>query len=174
MRQYVNDDAPAMLRLRSNPDVMRYLGRPKMQNLEDALKMIEGDNERFSANNAVVWCICLQEAPDQMIGNCGFWRMDKHNHRAEIGYLLDPAFWGKGYAFEACQTAVKYCFEVLNFHSIMANTDPLNDASGHLLERLGFVQEAYFREDYYFDGQFLDSRIYSLLNPGTRNDKIEQ
>jgi ribosomal-protein-alanine N-acetyltransferase len=33
-----------------------------------------------------------------------------------------------------------------------------------LLERAGFVREAYFKENYYFDGKFVDSAIYSLIN----------
>ena len=37
-----------------------------------------------------------------------------------------------------------------------------------LLEKHGFVQEAYFKEDYYFQGKFLDSVILSLIDPATR------
>jgi len=66
---------------------------------------------------------------------------------------------------EAMTAALDYCFKVLNFHSVEANTAPENVASGRILEKHGFIQEAYFRENFYFDGQFLDSRIYSKINP---------
>jgi len=45
----------------------------------------------------------------------------------------------------------------------MANTNPLNSASQSLLTKLGFIKEAHFRQDYYFDGQYLDSAIYGLI-----------
>ena len=48
-------------------------------------------------------------------------------------------------------------------HSIEANVNPGNISSVKLLERAGFKREAYFRENYLFDGKFYDSLIYSLL-----------
>jgi ribosomal-protein-alanine N-acetyltransferase len=91
--------------------------------------------------------------------------MDKAHHRTEIGYALNADYWRRGIMDEAMSAAIDYCFRVLDFHSIEANTAPENEASGRILEKHGFVQEAYFRENFYSDGQFLDSRIYSKLNP---------
>jgi ribosomal-protein-alanine N-acetyltransferase len=52
----------------------------------------------------------------------------------------------------------------MNLHSIEANINPENIASRKLLEKTGFVREAYFKENYFFNGKFIDSEIYSLLN----------
>ncbi|MFM7401569.1 MAG: GNAT family N-acetyltransferase, partial [Bacteroidota bacterium] len=49
-------------------------------------------------------------------------------------------------------------------HSVEANVNPGNKRSILLLERCGFVREAYFRENYYFEGKFLDTAVYSLLS----------
>ena len=105
-----------------------------------------------------------------MIGTCGLHLLDVHNQHAEIGYDLAKTYWRQGIMDEAMTAALEYCFKVLNFHSIEANTDPENEASGRILEKHGFVQEAYFRENLYFEGRFLDSRIYSKLNPWHTKD----
>jgi ribosomal-protein-alanine N-acetyltransferase len=58
---------------------------------------------------------------------------------------------------------VRFGFKEMNLHSIEANVNPLNERSQKVLERVGFKREAYFRENYLFDGKFLDSVIFSLL-----------
>ena len=56
-------------------------------------------------------------------------------------------------------------FQQLHLHSIEAIVNPDNVASIGILEKNGFVREAYYKEDYYFEGKFLDSAVYSLLEP---------
>ncbi len=51
----------------------------------------------------------------------------------------------------------------MNLHSIEANVNPGNTASIKLLEKNNFTREAYFKENYFYDGKFLDTAIYSLL-----------
>ena len=104
-----------------------------------------------------------------LIGTIGFWRIESENHRAEIGYLLDPAFHGKGMMHEAMKVVLDYGFGTLKLHSVEANIDKDNEASMKLVERCGFVKEAHFKENYYFEGQFLDSVIYSLITPLRNN-----
>ncbi|MFN0035789.1 MAG: GNAT family N-acetyltransferase, partial [Saprospiraceae bacterium] len=130
----------------------------------EAVQWIETYQETFAQNEAVNWAICLRDQPT-LVGTIGFWKMDKVNHRCEIGYTLQYDYWRQGIMGEAMAAALEYCFKTLDFHSIEANTDPENEASGRILEKHGFVQEAYFRENFFFEGRFLDSRIYSKINP---------
>lgn len=165
LREILPSDALAIFKMRSDERVMRYIGRPPQKDISEAEQLIETYIQSYQQNEAINWAICMQEAPDQLIGTVGFWKMDKANHRTEIGYTLQYDYWRKGIMFEAIGAAVEYCFKVLNFHSIEANTDPENEGSGGVLEKHGFMQEAYFRENFYFEGKFLDSRIYSKINP---------
>ncbi len=165
LREVTPDDAPAIFKIRSDPRVMQYIGKRPQQDISEAQQQIENYLQTYQQNEAVNWAICLHEQPEWLIGTLGFWRMDKVNHRVEIGYTLNADYWRQGIMDEAMTAAIEYCFKVLDFHSIEANTDPLNDASGRILEKHGFVQEAYFRENFYFEGTFLDSRIYSKINP---------
>jgi ribosomal-protein-alanine N-acetyltransferase len=95
-----------------------------------------------------------------MLGFIGFFSFEKENHRAEIGYMLFPENFRKGIMLEALEAVVQFGFNSLNLHSIAANINPLNTASAKLLEKADFKKEAYFRENYYFNGKFLDSIIY--------------
>jgi ribosomal-protein-alanine N-acetyltransferase len=164
LREITPDDAAAFFQMRSDERVMRYLGRPMQKDVSEAVQVIDNIRASFAQNEAVTWGISLRDKPT-LIGTISFWKMDKANHRTEIGYMLHPDYWGQGIMGEAMTAALEYCFKVLNFHSIEANTDPENTASGRILEKQGFVQEAYFRENMYFEGRFLDSRIYSKINP---------
>lgn len=156
------DDADALFRLRSDPRVMQYFGRALMQSTEEALQFIEQTRTMFDNNEGVQWAIS-PSGEAQMIGTITIWKIDKTNHRGEIGYMLDPQFQGKGLMTEALKAIVHYAFETLHLHSLEANVNPDNMDSIKLLERNGFVREAYFRENFYFDGKFEDSAIYSLL-----------
>ena len=165
LREITPADAPAIFKLRSDERVMRYIGKPPQKDISEAHQMVETYQQAYKQNEAVNWAICLNERPEWLIGVLGFWKMDKINHRTEIGYTLQADYWRQGIMDEAMTAAIEYCFKTLDFHSIEANTDPENEASGRILEKHGFVQEAYFRENFYFEGDFLDSRIYSKINP---------
>jgi RimJ/RimL family protein N-acetyltransferase len=60
---------------------------------------------------------------------------------AEIGWALDPAYQGHGYATEAARELVRICFEDLGVRRITASAFADNDASLGVMERLGMRQE---------------------------------
>jgi len=65
--------------------------------------------------------------------------------------------------YETINRMVRFGFDEMNLHSIEANVNPANKKSKRVLEKIGFKKEAHFRENYLFNGEFLDSIIYSLL-----------
>ncbi|MBS1631322.1 MAG: GNAT family N-acetyltransferase [Bacteroidetes bacterium] len=164
MRQIEDSDAQDLFLLRSDPAIMRYIDRPLAESTQDTLDMIHKMQDSLIANNGISWVITLKPHA-KFIGSIGFWRIDKENHRAEIGYMLAAGFHNKGIMSESMITVLKFGFEKLNFHTIEANVNPANEASIRLLEKNHFRREAYFKENYFFNGRFLDSAIYSLINP---------
>lgn len=164
LREMTAGDAQALFDMRSDERTMRYIGRPLQKDVSEAVELIEKIRSSFAANESVAWGISFRGQP-KLLGNISFWKMDKANHRTEIGYMLHPDYWGQGIMDEAMTAALEYCFRVMDFHSVEANTAPENAASARLLEKHGFVQEAYFRENLFNEGRFLDSRIYSKINP---------
>lgn len=162
LRQYTDSDAEALFSFRSNPQAMHFVPRPLQQSTEDALKMIAQINGNIATNEAIGWAVEFRENR-RVIGSVSFHRIEKENHRGELGYMIHPDYWGKGLVTEAAAAAVHFGFTGLHFHSIEAIIDPENVASAKVLGKLGFVKEAYFRENFVHKGRFTDTAIYSLL-----------
>lgn len=163
LRRIVEADWENVLAFRSDPEVMRYIPRPLAKDKEDVLAFLKMIDENIASNEQINWGISTKASPERLLGMIGFFRPQKENARAEIGYMLGPEHQGKGYMTEAMAAAEKYGFEIMQLHSIEAVIDPANGASERVLQRCGYVKEAHFRENYYYNDEWLDSVIYSKL-----------
>lgn len=162
LREINTNDAQEIFTLRSSKTIMQYIDRPMAATKADALKYIGIIADALKNNEGITWGISL--ADDLMlIGTIGFWQIQKENYRAEIGYMLNDAFQRRGIMQEAISVVLDYGFNIMKLHSVEANVNPANEASIKLLEKNNFIREAYFKENYYYDGKFLDSYVYSLL-----------
>ena len=164
LKEMTVDDAQVLFEMRSHPELMKYIDRPKPNSIADIYELIEKMRQMKIKGEGISWGIYRKENPDLNIGNIGLFRIIAEHYRAEIGYMLQTNEHQKGIMLEAIQEVIKYGFEKMKLHSIEANINPENTASRKLLEKAGFVREAYFRENYFFNGRFLDSEIYSLIN----------
>jgi ribosomal-protein-alanine N-acetyltransferase len=82
-----------------------------------------------------------------------------------LGYSVDREHEGKGLASEAGRAVVDFAFETLGLHRVMANYQPINERSGRLLRRLGFVPEGYARDYLFINGAWRDHLLTALVNP---------
>jgi ribosomal-protein-alanine N-acetyltransferase len=82
-----------------------------------------------------------------------------------LGYSIDEREQGKGFMTEALQSAIGYAFDELRLHRIEANYMPHNDASGRVLEKLGFLKEGFAKDYLLIDGKWADHVRTSLMNP---------
>ena len=164
LKQINVDDASEIFALRSDKQAMQFLDRPMARVIGDALLLIQKIEKDLLNNEGITWGIALKDRSG-LIGTIGYWRIMKEHYRAEIGYMIKPSFQGKGLMQEAINVSLDYAFKIMKLHSIEANVNPNNLPSIKLLEKNHFVREAYFKENYYFDGRFLDSAIYSLVVP---------
>ena len=84
---------------------------------------------------------------------------------AELGWVLDPALTGHGYATEAVRELLRHCFEDLGLHRVTANCFLENDASWRLMERIGMRRELHtLRESLHRSGRWLDGLGYAILD----------
>jgi ribosomal-protein-alanine N-acetyltransferase len=163
LREITSADIKEVFQLRSDINVMQFIDRPLAQSMNDAVQLIQKIKDGHEKNENITWAITLQNQPE-LIGTIGFWRIDKENYRAEIGYLLHPGQQGKGLMQEAVEMVLKYGFQTMKLHSVEANVNPANNSSIKLLKKNKFVKEAHYKENYFYDGKFLDSAVYSLLS----------
>ena len=162
LRNFNKNDANDLFKLRSDKKVMQFIDRPIATTVKDASEHINKILEFLKNNYGITWAISIKNNK-KLIGTIGLWRIIHEHYRAEIGYMLHADFHAKGIMHEAMKPVLDYGFNIMNLHSVEANVNPDNHASIKLLEKNGFVREAWFKENYYYNGKFLDTMIYSLL-----------
>lgn len=162
LREIRATDVDALFHLRTDRQVMDYIPRPRATCIEDVHALIEQVLTAQIVGDGISWAITLPH-DEILIGTIGFYRLKQEHHRGEVGYALQSDHWRNGYMSEALRAVLHCGFEHYGFHSIEAVTDPRNLPSNALLERCGFVREGLFRQDHFWNGEFLDSAVYSLL-----------
>ncbi len=165
LRRITLEDAEEIFFLRSDEVVMRYIDKDREKTVEEAILHIKRINQNIDENEAILWGMELTNNPGKLIGSICLWKIQPEHFRAEIGYVLHPAHWGKGLMKEAIHAVTAYGFNKIGLHSIEAQINPANAASAGVLESTGFAREAYFRENFFYREKFLDTAVYSLLKP---------
>ena len=170
LRPVTMDDVPVIFQLMGDPEVTKYLGRHPLATIEDAEKTTQKYITQFKEQMGMVWMICNRD-DDTVIGNYLVFNLIKAHFRAEIGYALIPEAWGKGIMSEVLPVAIDFAFKSMQLHSLYAQIDPANVGSRRLLEKYSFVQEAYYREDFFHpvEQKFTDTAILSLLKSTWQN-----
>jgi len=161
-RKYCLDDAPDVFEMRSDDKVMNFMDSEYQKSKSDAEDFITNNLESYKNKEGIFWAI-IKKGGAKFIGDFVLRNISIENRRAEVGYMLKPEFWRKGYMQETMNELIKFGFYELNLHSIEAEINPENKSSRTALLKLGFNKEAYFHENRFFKGQYLDSEIYSLL-----------
>ena len=163
LRRVNENDANEIFALRSNPETMKYIPRPLVKSIDDALEHITMIDAKIESNEGINWAITYKDNP-KLIGIIGHYRIKPEHFRAEVGYMLLPEYNGKGIISEAIKEVVNYGFNAMKLHSIEAIIDPENFGSERVLQKCGFVKEAHLKENEFYEGRFLDTVIYSILN----------
>jgi RimJ/RimL family protein N-acetyltransferase len=88
---------------------------------------------------------------------------DIRNRNGEISYIINPQYWGNGYATEVARQLLQFGFTKLGLHRIYATCDPRNLASSKVLEKVGMRYEGRMRETLLIRDGWRDSMIYSIL-----------
>jgi RimJ/RimL family protein N-acetyltransferase len=171
LRRLASGDADAYLEIFSEPAVMRFWSREPIATLEEAHTLLARDLEWVAAGDALCWAIALPDT-GQLIGKISLYLFDRQSRRAEIGYVLGRAHWGRGLMTEALAAVLGYAFDELKLHRIEADVDPDHAASLALLAKFGFRREGVFRDRWFVHGEWHDSVMLGLLaadcvrNPG--------
>ncbi|HZI60322.1 MAG TPA: GNAT family protein [Pyrinomonadaceae bacterium] len=162
MRWASEDDVDAIYEIFSDPRVMRYWSSGPLPNREAAAAMQREIVQHNLSDTQMKWGLALRDT-NKLIGTVTLFNLSISNGRAEIGYAMGSAYWGKGYMNEALKALIVHAFDVMNFRRLEADVDPRNDASIRTLERLGFQREGFLRERWHVGGELQDAYFYGLL-----------
>jgi RimJ/RimL family protein N-acetyltransferase len=141
---------------------MRYWSSPPLKDRDEARKLLSDIQDKFQRRLYFQWGIA-RRTDDVLIGTSTLFHVESNNYRAEIGYALSRAEWGKGYMAEALRALIGYAFSEMKMQRIEADVDPRNEASIRTLEGLRFQREGYLRERWKVNGEVQDAIIYGLL-----------
>jgi len=146
----------------SNSRTSQYLLWEKHKSLEYTKRFVDIVLAKYKIGDYHDWAIVLKEN-QKMIGTCGFTRIDEENSVAEIGYVLNPAYWGNGFATEAAKKMVAFAFDVLNVNRVEARFLFGNEASLNVMKKIGMKFEGYLREYQLVKGSYRTVGISSIL-----------
>ena len=129
-------DAQFYLELVNDPSWLRYIGDKGIRTLADAQASIE--QGPLAMQQRLGHSLYLVELKDGAvpIGLCGLIKRDTLPD-VDIGYAYRPAFWGRGYAYEAAAAVLALARDQLHLPRLLGITDPDNYDSIHLLQKLG-------------------------------------
>jgi ribosomal-protein-alanine N-acetyltransferase len=161
-REFHKDDSSSLFMIRSNERAIQFMDTIRHVKIEESEILISNIISSYLGKTGITWAV-IEKFTGEFIGYIGFWRLIREHCRAEIGYALMPEYWGRGYMSEALHMILEFGFNVMKVHSVEANVNPFNERSIRVLEKTGFKREAWFRENFLFNNQFLDSFIYSIL-----------
>jgi RimJ/RimL family protein N-acetyltransferase len=162
LRWISEDDIDNLYEIFSNSEVMRYWSTVPLPNQAAAAELQREIAEGNESEKMFKWGLALRDS-NIVIGTTTLFNLNLDNGRAELGYAMGRAYWGKGYMNEALKAFVSHAFEVMGLRRLEADVDPRNAASIRTLERLGFQREGFLRERWHVNGEIQDAIFYGLL-----------
>jgi RimJ/RimL family protein N-acetyltransferase len=146
-------DVDAFHTIFADPTAMAFWSTPPHQDIAETQRWVTS-MINIGAREGEDFVIELE---GRVIGKAGLYRFP------EIGFILHPETWGRGYAQEALQPVLARAFEVHRLASVEADVDPRNSASLRLLARLGFRETHRASRTWQVGGQWCDS-VYLRLS----------
>lgn len=159
VRPFVPDDAPSLARHANDPEISRHLRDrfPFPYTLRDAHEWVRHCDSSGELSFAL-------EVDGECAGGIGLVRGDDvHRLSAELGYWVGRAHWGRGLATQAVRATSEIAFQKFGLVRLWAQVFETNPASMRVLEKAGFVREAWQRRAVVKAGHVLDAALYAKV-----------
>lgn len=151
LRRATMDDVAGMHAIFTDARAMRFWSRPPHETLAESERWVS-EMVQFGPDSDDY----IIEWDGKVIGKAGAWRLP------EIGYILHPDHWGKGFASEALTALIPHLFASHPIPELTAEVDPRNLASIRLLERFGFLKTRYEENTLQWGDEWCDSQYFAL------------
>ncbi len=144
LRQFDTDDAEFILELLNEPSFIQNIGDRGVRTLEDARSYIlRVPVASYEQHGFGLYLVLLKESGTP-IGMCGLIKRAGLDD-VDIGYAFLPKYWSKGYAVESAVAVKDYAQDVVGLKRLVAITDPDNEGSMRVLEKIGLRFEKMVR-----------------------------
>ena len=161
LRKLSETDAVDMYEYSKDPAVVEHLlwdVHPSCEYTAQYLAYLDGE---YAMGRFFDWAL-VERASGKMIGTCGFTNIDTVNNSAEIGYVLNPAFRGRGIAPEAARAVIDFGFRTLGLMRISAICMAENQASLRVMQKCGMQREGLLRAAVYVKERYRDVIVASI------------
>ncbi len=162
------------------PKIIEYAGSIKVAEMtlniphpyaeKDAVFWINSANQGFKKKTQYTFAIRLSDSKE-FIGGIGL-KIHARFNRGELGYWIAEPFWSKGYTTEAARAILKFGFEKLALHKILATHLVENPASGKVMINNGMIKEGELK-DHVKKGESYKSVVQYRLTLKEFKDKVE-
>ena len=176
IRRATPDDLDATWQLRRLESVSQWLSR--------APRSLDEHREQLGTPESLARTLILERdgavIGDLMLKIGDAWGQaevadDARGVQADLGWVIDPAHGGRGYATEGVRELLRICFEVLGLRRVVADCFAANEPSWRLMERVGMRREAHnVRDSLHRSGEWLDGCQYALLADEWREQQARQ
>jgi RimJ/RimL family protein N-acetyltransferase len=163
LRPFTRDDRDAVDAYVSDPDVVRYLYWEVASDRDAVERALAGKLGHGTLTEAGQSLILAIEHDHAVIGEVVLKWLDRRHQQGEIGFVVSPAYQGKGYATEAAAAMLGLAFDGLGLHRVIGRCDGRNTGSARVMERLGMRREAHFVQNEIFKDEWSDEFVYAML-----------
>ncbi len=163
LRKMCVDDVNDMYSYASLDQVCKYLLWTPHYNTDATRGYIEMVCRSYRKGENADWAISL-DSEQKMIGTVGFANVDLENNSVEIGYVLNPAYWGHGYGREALTKVTEIAFEKLGVHRAVLRIMEGNVRSENVALACGYKKEGSLRDSLLVKGFYRNVNYYSMLS----------
>ncbi len=139
IRPFTLDDLETLIELRSDEEVMKYLGGAQMKSrelCERRLQFYVECDEKLGYGMSLMYL----KSSGELVGWSGLQPLEDTGE-TEVGYALKKTFWRQGLGFECAKAWLTYGFNNLGLKRIVAITVPQNLGSRRIMEKLGMTYE---------------------------------
>lgn len=172
VRPFRPDDLDDVHALQSDPEVVRYLPWVvRTREESQAWLAARIASPRLAADDDAVAYAVERRGDGRVIGSITLFLRSAEHRQGEIGFVVERAAQGHGYAAEATRAVLDVAFAELDLHRVVGRADPRNDASARLMQRLGMRREAHFHECEWFKGEWGDLVVFAVLRQEWRRHR---
>ncbi len=163
-RDILHSDSNDLFEIYRNRKALKFQVISPFRSMAEVKRYVDVVHDGYQNRYFIRWGL-VEKQTGKLIGLISLHHLELWNYKAEIGYMLNEAYWNMGYATEAVDKLLEMGLVKWGLHKVEAEIHPGNAASMRVVEKLGFVKDGYKREAA-FDREkksYQDRILYSLL-----------
>jgi RimJ/RimL family protein N-acetyltransferase len=157
------EDLPKLMEWRNNQEFRKHFREYRELNLAMQEQWFE---QEVLKNPTTIMFSIRRLSDNELLGCCGLVYINWVDRHADISLYIgweDTYIDEEGYAEEACRLLLGYGFHELTLNKVWTEIYVFDEKKKVLYDKFGFHQDGLLRQNYFFDGNWWDSRILSLL-----------